>query len=260
MELSNVALMPFNPPIPACPSSSYLFNYGKVMANCVLNTAQSSVGRFSFRRICSFPSESRIPNLSGLEKCKLFQQTYRLKPSSGCRVQSEDQEGTFSGESILVDQQDLERELQIAIEQENYALAAKIRDNLKNLHEDSRALVLAANARFYSSFRTGDLAGMQALWAKGDHVCCVHPGVPVISGYDLVIQSWEYVLADYEFPLKIELKDVLVHVRGDLGYVTCVEFIKTTGSSWGRQTATNVFERINGQWFICIHHATRIVT
>lgn len=191
---------------------------------------------------------------------ELFEQSSRVKPLSRCHVQSEGQEGTVSGESILADQQALELELQIAIEEENYAQAAIIRDSLKNLHEDSRALVLAANARFYNSFRTGDLAGMQALWAQGDHVCCVHPGVPVISGYDLVIQSWEYVLADYEFPLKIELKDVLVHVRGDLGYVTCVEFIKTTGSSWGRQTATNVFERINGLWFICIHHATRIVT
>lgn len=191
---------------------------------------------------------------------ELFEHTSGVKTLIRCHMQSEGQEGTVSGENILADQQALELELQIAIDEENYALAAKIRDSLKNLHQDSRALVLAANARFYNSFRTGDLAGMQALWAQGDHVCCVHPGVPVISGYDLVIQSWEYVLADYEFPLKIELKDVLVHVRGDLGYVTCVEFIKTTGSSWGRQTATNVFERINGQWFICIHHATRIVT
>uniref|UniRef100_A0A7N0TZ63 SnoaL-like domain-containing protein n=1 Tax=Kalanchoe fedtschenkoi TaxID=63787 RepID=A0A7N0TZ63_KALFE len=207
-----------------------------------------------------FPSFNSQFFWPGQMHAELFQQTAYVKPSSRCNVQSEDKEGTFSGESILADQQALEHELRIAIDEENYPLAAKIRDNLKNLHEDSRALVLAANARFYHSFRTGDLAGMQALWAQGDHVCCVHPGVPVISGYDLVAQSWEYVLADYEFPLKIELKDVLVHVRGDLGYVTCVEFIKTTGSNWGRQTATNVFERIHGRWFICIHHATRIIT
>lgn len=255
MGFPNVVLMNTMPLNPAAPSYT---NNGKVLASYMTSTS-SRRRRWPFR---SFPSQYGLPNSSGLMKCKLFEQDSHLKPLTQCGVKSEDQEGAFSGESerLLMDQQALELELQTAVEEENYALAAKIRDSLKNLHEDSRAMVLAANARFYNSFRKGDLAGMQALWAQGDHVCCVHPGVPVISGYDLVIQSWEYVLADYEFPLKIELKDVLVHVRGDLGYVTCVEFIKTAGSSWGRQTASNVFERINGQWFICIHHATRIVT
>ncbi|KAA8516348.1 hypothetical protein F0562_016641 [Nyssa sinensis] len=150
------------------------------------------------------------------------------------------------------------RPCQIAIEEENYAQAAKIRDSLRVLQEDSKASVLAANARFYNSFRKGDLAAMQALWAKGEHVCVVHPGVSGISGYDLVMGSWEFVWADYEFPLDIEIKDVQVHVRGDLGYVSCIELVRTKGSSWGKQYATNVFERIDGQWFICIHHAAYV--
>lgn len=99
---------------------------------------------------------------------------------------------------------------------------------------------------------------MQVLWAKGENVCCVHPGVSGITGYDNVMESWEVVWADYEFPLRIELKYVEVHVRGDIGYVTCVEMVRTKGSSWGRQFATNVFERIDGQWFICIHHASQV--
>nr|GLL24316.1 uncharacterized protein LOC101248327 isoform X1 [Ipomoea trifida]GMC90073.1 F-box protein SKIP8-like isoform X2 [Ipomoea batatas] len=99
---------------------------------------------------------------------------------------------------------------------------------------------------------------MQALWSKGENVCVVHPGVSGISGYDLVMGSWEFVWADYEFPLEIEIKDVQVHVRGDLGYVTCIEMVKTKGSSWGKQFATNVFEKIDGQWYICIHHASYI--
>ena len=99
---------------------------------------------------------------------------------------------------------------------------------------------------------------MQSLWAKGENVCVVHPGVSGISGYDLVMGSWEFVWADYEFPLDIEIKNVQVHVRGDLGYVICTEMVKTKGRSWGRQFATNVFERIDGQWFICIHHASNV--
>ncbi|KAF9616585.1 hypothetical protein IFM89_030352 [Coptis chinensis] len=64
----------------------------------------------------------------------------------------------------------------IAIDEDNYVQAAKIRDSLRFLQEDSKASVLAANACFYNCFRKGDLTGMQALWAKRDNVCCVHRG------------------------------------------------------------------------------------
>ncbi|KAH9613088.1 hypothetical protein KSS87_001476 [Heliosperma pusillum] len=175
-----------------------------------------------------------------------------------CKVTSDDSGRAVSGESVLLNAQTLDRELQIAIEQENYAEAAKIRDRIRVLHEDSESSVLAVNARFYNAFRTGDLASMQSLWAQGDHACCVHPGANGISGYDLVMRSWEYVWVDYEFPLEIELRDVQVHVRGDIGYVTCVELVKTKGSSWGRQFATNVFEKVDGRWFICVHHASPV--
>ncbi|KAG8376972.1 hypothetical protein BUALT_Bualt09G0119900 [Buddleja alternifolia] len=187
-----------------------------------------------------------------------FRQTSRSHSFRACQVTREESGGPLSGESILLNEQTLERELQLAIEQENYAQAAKIRDSLKLLQEDSKASVLAANARFYNSFRNGDLATMQALWSKGEHVCVVHPGVSGISGYDLVMGSWELVWADYEFPLEIEIKDVQVHVRGDVGFVTCIEMVRTKGSSWGRHFATNVFERTDGQWFICIHHASYV--
>ncbi|KAI3474793.1 hypothetical protein Pfo_030052 [Paulownia fortunei] len=129
-----------------------------------------------------------------------FRQASRSRPMGSCQVTREESGGTLSGESILLNEQTLERELQIAVEEENYAQAAKIRDSLRLLQEDSKASVLAANARFYNSFRNGDLAAMQALWSKGEHVCVVHPGVSGISGHDLVMGSWEFVWADYEFP------------------------------------------------------------
>ncbi|KAI9080117.1 hypothetical protein K1719_037933 [Acacia pycnantha] len=174
------------------------------------------------------------------------------------RVKREDSESMLSSESIALDEQTLEEELHNAIAEENYAKAAEIRDALKNLQKDIKTTVLGANSRFYDSFRTGDLAAMQALWARRDEVCCVHPGLRGISGYDDVIESWNFVWANYEFPLEIKLEDIKVHARGDMGYVTCMEFVKTKGGRWGGQFVTNVFERIDGQWFICIHHASPI--
>ncbi|XVE76474.1 hypothetical protein DITRI_Ditri12bG0176200 [Diplodiscus trichospermus] len=173
-----------------------------------------------------------------------------------CQAKGDD-DTDLSAESLMSDEQTLQRNLQIAIEEENYAKAAKIRDDLRLLYEDSKASILTANSRFYDAFRRGDLATMQNLWAKGDEVCCVHPGANGIVGYDFVMESWEIVWMNYEFPLEIELKNVVAHVKGDFGYVTCMEFVKTKGSSWGGQFVTNVFERINGQCYICIHHASQ---
>ncbi|KAE9611009.1 hypothetical protein Lal_00015800 [Lupinus albus] len=174
------------------------------------------------------------------------------------RVNSEDSESILSSENIALDEQTLEEELQHAITEENYAKAAEIRDTLKTLHKDSKTTVFGVNSRFYDSFRNGDLAAMQAMWAKRDEVCCVHPGLKGISGYEDVIESWNIVWANYEFPLEIKLEDIKVHAKGDMGYVTCMEFVKTKGGRWGGQFVTNVFEKINGHWFICIHHASPV--
>lgn len=175
------------------------------------------------------------------------------------QVKSGDAEEALTSDGMTMDEQKLERDLQTAIEEENYARAAKIRDYLRVLHKDSKASVLAANDRFYTAFRNGDLAAMHTIWAKGENIFCVHPGAGGISGYDLVMGSWELVCgAEHEFPLQIDLKNVEVHIRGNVGYVTCMEVVKTKGNSWGKQVATNVFERIDGQWFLCIHHASRI--
>ncbi|KAK6927728.1 SnoaL-like domain [Dillenia turbinata] len=143
-----------------------------------------------------------------------------------CQVKSEDLEGMIGSNGIALDEQTPEQELQTAIEEENYALAAKLRDKLRLRQMDSKAL--ERQSGYYAS-------------PLGKR----RPGVSGISGYDLVMGSWEFVWADYEFTLEIEIKDVQVHVRGDLGCVTCVELIKTKGSSWGRQFATNVFKRID---------------
>ncbi|MQM16218.1 hypothetical protein Taro_049173 [Colocasia esculenta] len=188
----------------------------------------------------------------------------QIQKHQGClrrpfRVKSGEAEWNQGSEGMILDEETLQQKLEMAVKEENYALAAKLRDNLQLIHEDNKAAVLAANSRFYNAFRNGNLVAMRSIWAKGENICCVHPGAGAISGYDLVMDSWEVVCgADHEFPIKIELKDVEVYIKGDVGYVTCLEVIKTKGSSWGKQVATNVFERVDGQWYICIHHASHV--
>ncbi|CAA6655068.1 unnamed protein product [Spirodela intermedia] len=176
-----------------------------------------------------------------------LRQTSRWCSQRPSRVKSSEAEWNLDGEGTLVDEETLQQRLEAAIKEENYALAAKLRDDLRHLYEDSKAAVLAANSRFYNAFRKGDLVAMHSVWAKGDNISCVHPGAGTISGYELVMDSWDVVCgADHEFPIQIELKNVEVFVKGDVGYVTCLEVVKTKGSSWGKQ------------WFICIHHASHV--
>ncbi|CAN6310717.1 unnamed protein product [Urochloa humidicola] len=204
--------------------------------------------RLCIRRRCSDGTFAGIQIAdSNVRRCKIV------------HVKSGESDGYPKTEDMLVDEETLQSNLDKAIEEEDYVRAAKIRDDLRILYEDAEASLLAANARFYNAFKNGDIAAMHSIWAKGDHVYVIHPAAGRISGYDVVMQSWEMVCnADYEFPLSIDLKNIEVHIRGNLGYVTCLEVVKNKGRTWGKQIATNIFEKVNGTWLISVHHASHI--
>ncbi|KAJ7542024.1 hypothetical protein O6H91_10G086200 [Diphasiastrum complanatum] len=177
----------------------------------------------------------------------------------GCCKPSDGSFGTSDQKSFGTGERTLKADLQAAIQSEDYGKAATLRDQLRVLQEDDRAAVLSANDRFYRAFEKADMSLMQKIWAKGENVHCIHPGAGCISGYELVIASWEVMLgADPSLQLRIDLRNVEVHVSGDLGFVTCLEVVRTSGRSWGKQVATNIFEKQNGTWVICMHHASHI--
>jgi protein-arginine kinase activator protein McsA/ketosteroid isomerase-like protein len=151
----------------------------------------------------------------------------------------------------------LEAELQAAIESEDYEVAASLRDELRVLQENDEVAVTAANEKFYRAFAQGDIKLMYKVWANGDHVRCIHPGASCISGFELVMSSWELLLGgDVEMPLRIKLENLEVYVRGDLAFVSCTEIVRAKGSRWGSQVATNIFEKRDGKWLLCCHHAS----
>jgi ketosteroid isomerase-like protein len=154
----------------------------------------------------------------------------------------------------------LEKALEEAIESENYSEAARLRDRLRAMHETETARVMAMNKTFYQAFESGDMKLMRSIWAVGENVHCIHPGSGRISGYDMVISSWELMIGPESGapPLKIELHNLEVQVKDGLAYVTCLEVVRTQGSSWGKQLATNIFEKRDGKWYICMHHASHI--
>jgi ketosteroid isomerase-like protein len=118
-----------------------------------------------------------------------------------------------------------------------------------------------ANARFYRAFEALDIAAMDDVWTHGAHVRCVHPGWPLLRGWDAVRTSWQRIFASTE-EMRFTLSEVDVSVRSDLAWVTCTENILSDVG--GRVTvtailATNLFERHAGGWRLVHHHASHVL-
>ena len=118
-----------------------------------------------------------------------------------------------------------------------------------------------ANAAFYRAFEALDLQAMEELWAHADHVKCVHPGWPMLSGWPAVRASWEAIFANTH-EMRFTLTDVHVAPVGDLAWVTCTENILSESEGRVGVTsilATNVFERGPGGWRMVHHHASHVL-
>ncbi len=127
--------------------------------------------------------------------------------------------------------------------------------------DDESAELEEANARFYRAFEALDLAEMDAVWAHGEHVRCIHPGWAMLEGWEAVRQSWEAIFKGSQ-EMRFSLGDVQARAAGDLGWVTCSENILSQARGNIAVTtllATNLFERRGGEWRMVLHHASHIL-
>ena len=110
-----------------------------------------------------------------------------------------------------------------------------------------RQAALEANLAFYRAFAAGDYAAMEALWTRKSAAICIHPGWPVISGRDSVLQSWRAIMRG---PPPVVCEDPVCHVIGEVAVVTCTERIEDVSLS-----ATNLYVNESGEWRMIHHHA-----
>ncbi|MGH7277825.1 MAG: nuclear transport factor 2 family protein [Candidatus Rokuibacteriota bacterium] len=118
-----------------------------------------------------------------------------------------------------------------------------------------------ANARFYRAFEALDLAEMDAVWAHGDDVKCVHPGWPLLVGWAAVRASWEGIFAGTT-EMRFTISDLHIVAAADIGWVTCTEnILSETGGRLAVTSilATNLFERGPDGWRIIHHHASHVL-
>jgi hypothetical protein len=113
--------------------------------------------------------------------------------------------------------------------------------------------LLAANAAFYAAFASGDLAAMDALWAKSAPVACCHPGWEPLLGRASVLASWRAIFESGAPPVRCE--DASGLLLGEVALVICTEVLQA-----GTLAATNVFVREEGRLRLVHHHAGPVAT
>ena len=125
----------------------------------------------------------------------------------------------------------------------------------------SEHAVLAANEAFYRAFEKKDLEAITAVWSQGTSSLCIHPGQNALRGWDAVRSSWEAIFRNTSY-LEIEADIIRINVSDDLAYVVLIETVlQVTGrrQSKAQATATNVFERMGGKWYLVHHHGSPLL-
>lgn len=110
--------------------------------------------------------------------------------------------------------------------------------------------VNAANDAFYEAHEARDLAAMELVWGRGD-VVCIHPGWPILRGWETVRESWARI---FDGPGRNQFINTnsSVTIVGDVAWVTLDENLVDSGST-GTIAATNVFVNQDGGWKLMLH-------
>ena len=115
-----------------------------------------------------------------------------------------------------------------------------------------------SNKRFYEAFGTLDITEMDSVWEPSEAAMCVHPGWPPIVGWEEIRESWRRIFENTSLML-FNVQYVNAVIRGDAGWVTCVENISSVlqgqASNFG-VLSTNIFVRSLHGWRMIAHHAS----
>jgi ketosteroid isomerase-like protein len=119
--------------------------------------------------------------------------------------------------------------------------------------------VRKASTQFYAALNrmlNGDAKPLSDIWSHGPAVTTMHPIGGRQVGWNEVRESWEQV-ARGATDGKVELKDQLIRVLGDLAYEVGVEYpeFKLGGEKVsGQIRVTNIYQREAGTWKMIHHH------
>jgi ketosteroid isomerase-like protein len=117
-----------------------------------------------------------------------------------------------------------------------------------------------ASSKFYAALNrmlNGDAQPLSDIWSHGPTVTTMHPIGGRQVGWDQVWETWEQV-GKGASDGKVELKDQLIRVLGNVAYEVGVEYpeFKLNGEKVsGEIRVTNIYQREGGAWKMTHHHA-----
>lgn len=119
-----------------------------------------------------------------------------------------------------------------------------------------------ANYAFYEAFSGRDIEKMDRLWSHTPYARCIHPGWDPVVGWHDIRQSWVDIFRTMH-QIDFELADVHVEVNESTAWVNLVSFahvVTEDGEEFDTSViGTTVFERIEDEWLIVLHHASHYV-
>jgi ketosteroid isomerase-like protein len=119
--------------------------------------------------------------------------------------------------------------------------------------------VRKASTQFYAALNrmlNGDAKPLSDIWSHGPAVTTMNPSGGRQVGWNEVRELWEQV-ARGASDGKVELKDQLIRVVGDVAYEVGVEYpeAKLGGEKVsGQIRVTNIYQREAGTWKMIHHH------
>jgi ketosteroid isomerase-like protein len=168
----------------------------------------------------------------------------------------------------------LETALYEAVSNKDYTTAHSMKQDIDQMHIDDCGNVLAQNSAFYKAFSNKDFDAMEQIWLHDACAVCIHPSQKPLIGANEVLTSWEKMFesdsVDGFQKNKIEPTNIRLCVKGASAIVTCDEEVYTKRFVRGKKriesadgmelvnklTATNIFRKIGGTWFVVQHHAS----
>jgi len=120
--------------------------------------------------------------------------------------------------------------------------------------------VLEANDGFYRAFESLDIVKMAEAWLQAPDVKVVHPGWPLLSGWEPVMRSWERIFESASM-MSFTIADAEATVEGDWAWVSCTENLMSVQNgqvSEGKVQATNIYKRVEGRWLLMHHHGSPV--
>lgn len=119
--------------------------------------------------------------------------------------------------------------------------------------------IRAANQSFYDAHEARDLRAMAAVWEHSDRAVCIHPGWPILRGWEAIRGSWADIFSGPGRNQFILTNDV-VSMKGDTAWVTVDENLVDIAGA-GTVAATNLFIRDHeGEWKLTVHHGSPLLS